>query len=175
MGSHSQRRRRRSRNPDLDQGNPDFPEFFFRFFLLLRTSWDLRVTPRMFRYHLIRIRTGKYGFSKIQIFGFFDFLSLKTLQRGNILQVQCNMLSRGPLVLYIIIISEREPDTFCSFKFLFKQIFGARIYTIISILSPQSRSEQRRHTFAFVRSAKVACIDLASQHKQKRKTALLVQ
>jgi len=31
------------------------------------------------------------------------------------------------------------------------------------------------HTFAFVRSAKVACIDLASQQKQKRKTALLVR
>ena len=105
------------------------PEIFFSLFSLLRTSWDLRNTPRRFPYHLIRIQTGKSGFSKIQIFQFFHFLSLKTPQHGNILQVQCNMLSRGPLVLYIIIISECEPDTFCSFKFLFKQILGARIYT----------------------------------------------
>ena len=54
----------------------------FLLFSLLWTSWDLRVTPRMFRYHLIRIRTGKSGFSKIRIFRFFDFLSLKTLQYG---------------------------------------------------------------------------------------------
>ena len=32
MGFHLQRRRRRSGNPDPDPGNPDFPEFFFRFF-----------------------------------------------------------------------------------------------------------------------------------------------
>ena len=55
---------------------------FFSLFSLLRTSWDLRVTPWMFRYHLIRIRTGKSVFSKIWIFRFFDFLSLKTLQYG---------------------------------------------------------------------------------------------
>ena len=46
--------------------------FFRKFFWLLRTSWDLRVTPRMVRNHLIRIRTGKSGFSKIQIFRFFE-------------------------------------------------------------------------------------------------------
>ena len=82
----------RSRPPDRNgmDGDPEirireiriFRKFFFRFFSLLRTSWDLRVTPRMFRYHLIRIRTGKSGFSKIRIFRFFDFLSLKTLQYG---------------------------------------------------------------------------------------------
>ena len=58
---------------------------FFSLFSLLWTSWDLRVTPRMFRYYLIRIRTGKSGFSKIRIFRFFDFLSLKTLQHGCLL------------------------------------------------------------------------------------------
>ena len=34
-----------------------FRNFFFRFFWLLQTSWDLRVTPRMDRNHLIRIWT----------------------------------------------------------------------------------------------------------------------
>ena len=55
--------------------------FFFAFF----ASMDLlgpQGHPWMFRYHLIRIRTGKSGFSKIRIFRFFDFLSLKTLQYG---------------------------------------------------------------------------------------------
>ena len=73
------------RRPDPvhpDPGNPVFPEIFFSLFLLLWTSWDLRVTPRMDRNHLIRIRTGKSGFSKIRIFRFFAFLSLKTLQHG---------------------------------------------------------------------------------------------
>ena len=79
-------------DPNAMRGDPEiriqireiriFRKFFFRFFSLLWTSWDLRVTPRMFRYHLIRIRTGKSGFSKIRIFRFFDFLSLKTLQYG---------------------------------------------------------------------------------------------
>ena len=46
----------------------------------LRTSSYQVSTPRMVRYHLIQIRTGKSGFSKIRIFRFFDFLSLKTLQ-----------------------------------------------------------------------------------------------
>ena len=70
----------RGRGTDLvhpDPGKPDFPEIFFSLFSLLRTFWDLRVTPQMFRYHLIRIRTGKSGFSKIRIFRFFEFLSLK--------------------------------------------------------------------------------------------------
>ena len=52
-------------------GKSGFSGIFFCFFSLLWTSWDLRVTPRMFPYHLIRIRTGKSGFSKIRIFRFF--------------------------------------------------------------------------------------------------------
>ena len=58
--------------------DPDIRIRIFRiFFSLLWTSWDLRVTPRMVRNHLIRIRTGKSGFSKIQIFHFFRLFKLK--------------------------------------------------------------------------------------------------
>ena len=63
-------------------GQSRFSGFFFLLFWLLWTSWDLRVNPRMFRNHLIRIRTEKSGFSKIRFFRFFDFLSVKTLQYG---------------------------------------------------------------------------------------------
>ena len=63
-------------------GKSGFSGIFFFAFSLLWTSWDLRVTPRMVRNHLIWIQTGKSGFSKIRIFRFFDFLSLKTLQYG---------------------------------------------------------------------------------------------
>ena len=47
------------RRPDPahpDPGNPVFPEIFFSLFLASTASWDLRVTPRMHRNHLIRIR-----------------------------------------------------------------------------------------------------------------------
>ena len=58
------------------------------------------------------------------------------------------------------------------FLIIFKQ-------SIFSLALKEWPSEQEGgipdHTFAFVRSAKVACIDLASQQKQKRKTALLVR
>ena len=43
---------------------------FFSLFSLLRTPWDLRVTPRRFPYHLIWIRTGKSGFSGNFFFAF---------------------------------------------------------------------------------------------------------
>ena len=56
-----------------------FRKFFFRFFSLLWTSWDLRVTPRMVRYHLIRIRTGKSSFFEHPFFLFFRLLKLRTL------------------------------------------------------------------------------------------------
>ena len=74
MAPPSQRDRRRSGNPDPDPENPDFPEFFFS---LLRTSWDLRVTPRMVRYHLIRTRSGKSGFFENPDFSFFRLFELK--------------------------------------------------------------------------------------------------
>ena len=64
---------------DPDPGNPDFPE---KIFSLLRTSWDLRVTPRMVRNHLIRIRTGKSGFFEHPLFRFFALLSLEPLKYG---------------------------------------------------------------------------------------------
>ena len=60
-----------------------FRKFFFRFFSLLRTPWGLRVTPRRFPYHLIRIRTGKSGFFENPFFSFFRLFELKkTLQYG---------------------------------------------------------------------------------------------
>ena len=56
---------------------------FFSLFSLLRTPWDLRVTPRRFPYHLIRIRTGKSGFFENPDFSFFRLFKLKdTLQYG---------------------------------------------------------------------------------------------
>ena len=61
------------------------PDFVRKFFFAFFASTDLlgpQGHPRMFRYHLIRIQTGKSGFSKIRIFCFFDFLSIKTLQYG---------------------------------------------------------------------------------------------
>ena len=80
MAPQSQRHARRSGNPDPDPGNPDFPEIFFSLFSLLWTSWDLRVTPRMDRNHLIRIRTGKSGFFESPFFFVFRLFKLKPLQ-----------------------------------------------------------------------------------------------
>ncbi len=81
-----------------------FRKNFFSLFLLLRTPWDLRVTPRMFPYHLIRIRTGKSGFSKIRIFRFFDFLSLKTLQYGCLMTPLDQPNSLVPVPRYITVL-----------------------------------------------------------------------
>ena len=51
--------------------------FFFHFFSLLRTCWDLRVTPWRFPYHLIRIWTGKSGFFENPDLSFFRLFKLK--------------------------------------------------------------------------------------------------
>ena len=65
-----------------DPGNPDFPEFFFAFFAstgLLGPQGhplDGRESPNP------DPDPGNPVFSKIRIFRFFDFLSLKTLQYG---------------------------------------------------------------------------------------------
>ena len=58
-------------NPDPDPVNPVFPENFFSLFLASTASWDLRVTPRMDRNHLIRIRIREIRFFRKS--GFFVF------------------------------------------------------------------------------------------------------
>ena len=58
-------------------GKSEFSGNFLSLFSLLWTSWDLRVTPRMFPHHLIRIRTGKSGFFKNPFFSFFRLFELK--------------------------------------------------------------------------------------------------
>ena len=57
--------------------------FFFAFFASM-DLFGLQGHPRMFRYHLIRIRIWirEIRFFEIRTFCFFDFLSLKTLQYG---------------------------------------------------------------------------------------------
>ena len=82
LGPYSQRRRRRSGIPD--PGNPDFPEIFFSLFFASMDLLGPQGHPRMFRYHLIRIRIWirEIRFFEIRTFCFFDFLSLKTLQYG---------------------------------------------------------------------------------------------
>ena len=65
------------RRPDPahpDPGNPVFPEIFFSLFLASTASWDLRVTPRMHRNHLIRIRIREIRFfEKSGLFVFSTF------------------------------------------------------------------------------------------------------
>ena len=65
-----------------DPGNPDFPDFFVLFSLLL-ASWDLRVTSRMVQNHQIRIRTRKSGFSKIRIFPLSEKLKFPEINKVN--------------------------------------------------------------------------------------------
>ena len=69
--------RRRSGNPVRIRLNRIFRKSGIFFFLLLRTPWDLRVTPRMVRYHLIRTRSGKSGFFENPDFSFFRLFELK--------------------------------------------------------------------------------------------------
>ena len=75
---------RRSGNPDLDLGNPDFPEFFFAFFASMDFLGpqghppDVPVPPNPDPDREIR-------FFKNSDFSFFYFLSLKTLQYGCLL------------------------------------------------------------------------------------------
>ena len=85
--------------------------------------FGLQGHPRMFRYHLIRIRIWirEIRFFEIRTFCFFDFLSLKTLQYGCLMTPLDHLMD--PNVINQMLFA------YCSFKFTFKQILGAMIYT----------------------------------------------
>ena len=124
-----------------------FRNFFFAFF----ASMDLlgpQGHPRMVRNHLIRIRTGKSGFSKIRIFRFFDFLSLKTLQHGCLLTPLDQPKSPVPVPLIsniklLFLNVNQMLLAFSSFKVPLTNLLGYDLY-ILSLMTPRSRSEQRR-------------------------------
>ena len=92
---------RSQRSVEAKKSEKKIPENFFSLFLLLWTSWDLRDTPQMFRYHLIRFRTVKSGISKIRIFRFFWLFKLKdpTIWVSN----DSPWLPDGPLMVWLIV------------------------------------------------------------------------